>query len=102
VDDPNEYTFERNTAFDDGLAALQPAHVNNVMAFLRDHARFTPTNLIPGQLKALKGTWRGYYEFRVSRQLRLRYWVDEDARVVKLTYLGKHSDWRHSRDAQGR
>jgi len=102
VTESDEYTFEVADAFTEGLEALQPAHLNKVMAFLRDYARYTPTTLIPGQLTALKGTWRGYYEYHISKALRLRYWVDEEQRVVKLRYLGKHNEWRRSQDAQGR
>lgn len=100
--DADDYSFETADAFTDGLANLQPAHVNKVMAFLRDYARYTPTKPIPGKLKALKGTWRGYYEYHLSKSIRLRYWVDEENRVVKLRYLGKHNEWRYSQDEQGR
>ncbi|MEX1022018.1 MAG: type II toxin-antitoxin system mRNA interferase toxin, RelE/StbE family [Dehalococcoidia bacterium] len=102
MDEPTPYTFETADVFLRGLDSLEPAHLNKVMAFLRDHVRYTPTTLIPGNLKALKGTWKGYYEFHVSRSLRLRYWVDEDARVVRLRYLGRHSEWRRSADKQNR
>ena len=102
LDEVSEYTFESSKEFDDGLANLQEGQVNRVMAFLRDHARFTPTQPIPGQLKELHGTWKGDWEYRVSRSIRLRYWVDEENRVVKLRQLGPHRGWERSRDRMAR
>lgn len=100
--DVPRYTFDRAKAFMDGFDLLQPAHLDDVMAFLRDHATYTPTRLIPGQLKALKGTWAGVYEYHISRSLRMRYTVDEENRVVHLRWLGQHRGNEYSRDWQGR
>lgn len=73
--------------------------VNALMAFIRDHASRTPTTRIPGKLKQLKGAHRGYYQFRVDRQRRFIYRVDEEQRQVIAEYVGLHPDWRKS---QGR
>ncbi len=100
--DSPPFTFEIADDFTKGLEQLQPAHLNDVMAFLRDHAAHTPTTLIPGQLKALRGTWLGVYEYHISRSLRMRYEVDETARIVRLRWLGQHRGNEYSRDRQGR
>ena len=75
--------------------------VNVLMAFIRDHASRTPTTRIPGKLKRLQGAFRGYYQFRVDRQRRFIYRVDEERRQVIAEYVGPHPDWHKSR-GQGR
>lgn len=83
------------------MARLDDGHVNRVMTFMRDHLRFRPRERHPG-LKELRGTWRGYYQFEVSRALGLRliYTVDVDERTVDIVYFGTHPSWRRSRDDQ--
>lgn len=75
--------------------------VDALMAFIRDHASRTPTTRIPGKLKQLQGAFRGYYQFRVDRQRRFIYRVDEERRRVIAAYVGPHPDWRKSH-GQGR
>lgn len=83
------------------MRRLERGHMNKVMAFLRDHLRVCPKDPYSG-LKELRGTWRGYYQFEVSRSLGLRliYTVDEDAREVRIEYLGTHPSWSRARDGQ--
>ena len=75
--------------------------VDALVAFIRDHTSRTPTTRIPGKLKRLQGAFRGYYQFRVDRQRRFIYRVDEERRQVIAEYVGPHPDWRKSR-GQGR
>ena len=75
--------------------------VNTLMAFIRDHASRTPTTRIPGRLKMLKGAYHGYYQFRVDRDRRFIYRVDEEQRVVIAEWVGLHPDWAKSH-RQGR
>ena len=68
-----------------------------LLTFLRDHASQTPTTLIPGKLKRLRGARSGYYQFSVDRRRRLIYIVDEKQKLVLVEYVGPHPDWRKSR-----
>ena len=81
----------------DELRTWREHDLDEVLAFLRDHASRTPTALIPGKLKLLRAPFRNHYQFSVSRRLRLIYRVDEDRRLVIVEYLGQHPDWRKSR-----
>jgi hypothetical protein len=49
--------------------------------------------MIPGLLKALKGTWTGIYQFECGGGRRLLYEVDDAARTVRILYLGNHPEW---------
>lgn len=81
----------------DELRGWDDRLVDELMAFIRDHASRTPTTRIPGKLKQLKGEYREYYQFRVDRQRRFIYRVDEERRLVIAEYVGQHPDWRKSR-----
>ena len=81
----------------DELRAWREHDLDEVLAFLRDHASWTPTALIPGKLKLLHAPFRNHYQFSVSRRLRLIYRVDEKRRLVIVEYVGLHPDWRKSR-----
>jgi mRNA-degrading endonuclease YafQ of YafQ-DinJ toxin-antitoxin module len=83
------------------MGRLEEGYLNKVMAFLRDHLQVCPKDRHSG-LKELSGTWRGYYQFEVSRSLGLRliYVVDEDAREVRIEYFGTHPSWSRARDGQ--
>lgn len=63
----------------------------------RDHLQYTPTQRIPGKLKELKGEYKGYYQFDISRSERVIYTVDEDTKTVYIEYIGKHPVWRRRR-----
>ena len=71
--------------------------LEEVLAFLRDHASRTPTVRIPGKLKQLKEQWRGYYQYTVDNSHKLIYRVDEDAKRVLVEYVGPHPNWARSR-----
>ena len=68
--------------------------------FLRDHAARTPTAPLPPKLKRLRGVYSGLYQFRVDRERRFIYRVDEDRQLVLAEYVGPHPDWRKSRRRQ--
>lgn len=68
-----------------------------LFTFLRDHASRSPTAPLAGSLKRLKDPYRGLYQFRVDRERRFIYRVDEDLRAVVVVYVGPHPDWRKSR-----
>ncbi len=70
--------------------------VNTLMAFIRDHASRTPTARGPRGLKLLKGAFRGHYQFRVDRERRFIYRVDEVRRLVIAEWVGLHPDWAKS------
>ena len=80
----------------DELRTWREHDLDEVLAFLRDHASRTPTKLIPGKLKLLHEPFRGHYQLSVGRRLRLIYRVDEERRLVNVEYVGQHPDWRKS------
>ena len=95
-----EYQIERSDEFDEALGELLPAHLNNVMEFLRDYAQYTPTRTQPKKVVALRGTRKGLFEFKISKKLRLFYWVDEETRTVSLRSIEQHPDWSRSKHGQ--
>jgi mRNA-degrading endonuclease YafQ of YafQ-DinJ toxin-antitoxin module len=50
--------------------------------------------MIPARLKQLKGQYRDFYQFDISRGDRLIYSVDEVSKTVYVEYIGKHPEWR--------
>jgi mRNA-degrading endonuclease RelE of RelBE toxin-antitoxin system len=66
-------------------------------AFLAEHASVTPTTVITGKLKHLRGQRRNYYQFDIDRSYRLIYRVDEAERTMYVEYAGPHPDWAKSR-----
>jgi mRNA-degrading endonuclease RelE of RelBE toxin-antitoxin system len=80
-----------------GLSSLPQSAQEKVTALWRDHLSHTPTQRIPGKLKALRGEYKGYYQFEITKDARMIYFVDEEARVVYVEYIGKHPDWKRHR-----
>ena len=48
-------------------------------------------------LKRLSGLYRDYWQFDVTRGLRLIYRVFEDERLVDIEHIGQHPEWRSRR-----
>lgn len=80
------------------LERFPESQQQRVTEFLSLHLTTRPRTMIPGLLKELKGKWKGVYQFECGGPRRLLYEVDEQARKVRVTYLGEHPDW----DKRGR
>lgn len=92
-----EYRIEASDEVWDALAKMPEGRADKVFRFWQGHLRHTPTRRIPGIVKELKGEYKGAYQFDVSRELRMIYWVDEAEQTVYIEYLGPHPDWSKRR-----
>ena len=56
-----------------GLYSLPESAQEKVFTVWRDHLCYTPTQRIPGKLKRLRGEFSGYYQFEVTKDIRMIY-----------------------------
>ena len=80
-----------------GLDSLSESAQEKVFTLWRDYLCYTPTQRIPGKLKRLRGEFSAYYQFEVTKDIRMIYAVEEDAKKVRIEYIGKHPDWSRRR-----
>lgn len=77
----------------DARSALRilPRHIaQQAQQFIDDHLCHHPTQHIPEKLKRLKGRLAGVWQYDLPSGYRLWYCVDEDARLVRVIYIGPH------------
>ena len=65
-----------------------------MLTLWRDHLQHAPTQRIPGKLKRLRGEYKAYYQFDITKDARMIYYVDEDSKTVYVEYIGKHPGWK--------
>ena len=80
-----------------GLSSLPTSAQEKVTALWRDHLQHTPTQRIPGKVKELRGEYKGFYQYDISRDARMIWRVDEHTRTVYVEYIGKHPEWEKRR-----
>jgi mRNA-degrading endonuclease RelE of RelBE toxin-antitoxin system len=78
------------------LRSLTPAARSRVNRFIESHLKVTPTGAYPN-VKRLSGAYRDYWQFDVTRGLRLIYRVYEDEHLVEVEHIGQHPEWRSLR-----
>ena len=65
------------------------AQREDVLDFLMTYVCYWPKRRRPdGQLKELKGEYKGLWQYDIDRAYRLIYSVDEDAKTVNIEYVG--------------
>lgn len=86
--------------FYEAFVALRSGHQERVRRLL-EHLQVAPREVYPG-VKRLRGMQSHLYQFMVSQSdgMRLLFSVDDDERVVRIEYLGKHPSWSRARDRQ--
>ena len=94
---PPNYRVEIEDSQWETIQTFPRADIDLLLAFLKNHAAHTPTLLVPGHLKALKGDYRGHYQLTLSGGRRFIYTVDENAKRAQCQYVGRHPDWDKSR-----
>ena len=88
------YTLEVEERAWQALSCLPESAQDKVFALWRDHLSHTPTQRIPGKLKQLRGDYRDYYQFEITKSQRMIYSVDEASKTVYVEYIGKHPEWK--------
>lgn len=95
--DPTPYQIELRDEHWDAVRSWDQSAQERFFTFLRDHASRTPTARLGRNVKRLKAPWARHYQFRIDRDRRFVYRVDEEERRVIAVYVGPHPDWRKSR-----
>lgn len=62
-----KYRVELEDEAWEGLKSLSESAQEKVTALNRDHLQHTPKLRIPGKLKELKGDYKGYYQYDISK-----------------------------------
>ena len=92
TDKPVRYTvyLEKNSVVKGwrSLDEQYPEALKRCRAFLENSPADTVKSA--GKAKRLKGDLKWLYQFDVTDSHRVRYWVDEDSRAVKVEYAGAH------------
>jgi mRNA-degrading endonuclease RelE of RelBE toxin-antitoxin system len=78
------------------MTRLPDAQQKRITDFMAGWLTQRPKQMIPGQLKELKGKWKGVYQLDCGTR-RLHYEVDDATRTVRIISLGEHPDWSHRR-----
>jgi len=94
------FRIEAPDEFYAAYVALNAGHQERVRRLL-EHLQVAPREPFPG-VKRLRGMQSDLYQFMVSQSegTRLLFSVHDAEQVVRIQRLGKHPDWRRSRDRQ--